>query len=598
MLRIESCSRENIRLIQLLHRRFYLQAAILVTSALIGTSCSPGEFEDTTFSRHSLMEWVNQDAFPYRATAARPLDDLVLYLDASGSMQGYTDPAGQFEYSRSLRAIRNVVDQLRPKHSLLFRRLDTTVAPLPANDQTLLSASRSARFYDGKSSNIAGAIRSFKDLDNEKSAGLARCHILITDGVQHTSIRTPDPRCAAGSDPRCVNEAVSALIDKGWGVHIFGVRSRFNGPIYSEVNGKWLEGNYNAADPLNYSKYRPFLIFVFTKEGDYLEHLVDKLRDALLKSGIRKDLIRELPLTLPLVKGSRLSLNTDIYSVKDNLRVDELITNPLLHKTDGVWREDLDGSNLPDQVQILEYSYDDIDFLQPCAVRISAVIDFTTAGEILFGETTTDAGTLLKPLTVREVDRPKLWYTEPAKKAPPTRQLRGSGRLPSSVTEGNHSDATEDNYAAAAGADDARPTPLDDESQQALVWPPPQSELKHLRFDATLQDAVPNFLALNEEVDKTPSCSLNGGCHLVLRWSQAGDYLPITLLRIDGLLDPAKIQLPSWIEEWSTEDDSRLSSANRLFNLGGLVRGLQENEHIAKQGLKPWYLVIWPTKQR
>lgn len=537
---------------------------------------------DETFRHHTLLEWVSYDAFPHQENTRPPLDELILYVDASKSMGGYTDPAGQFEYSRALRAVRNVGDQLSPKHALFLRRMDAGITPLPTHEQTFLTLSRSARFYNGVSSNIAGTLRSYSDSASENQP---RCHVLFTDGVQHVSLANQDSHCAAGSDPRCVNEAVNALLDKGWGLHIFGIRSRFDGPIYSEAARHWL-GRYSAGSAAGHSSYRPFLIFVLTREGEYLEQLVDKLRDALLKSGIHRDLIRELPLSLPLVKSSRLDLNTDIYSIKDSLRADELLPNPLIHRTDGTWREDFDGTPLPERVQILEYIYEDIDFLQPFVAHVSAAIDLTTAGEIFFGKTSVDAGSLLKPLTVQEVARPRLWYAEPAKKPAVTEPPRGSGGLPASdppAAAGNETPPTSDN---------------EEELAPALAWPPPQSELKHLQFEAALSAQVPDFLEVNTEAGQaSPPCPPNSGCHLVFRWSQSGDYLPITLVRIDGLLDPARIQLPTWVEEWSTEDDSRLTSANQLYNLDGLVRGLQDNRHIAKQGLRPWYLVIWPTKR-
>ncbi len=296
-------------------------------------ACTPSPPTDPIFNEHTIMDWVTYDSNPDSPSDLKPLDDLILYLDSSLSMQGYADPRGQFEYALALRAVQSVVDRLEPRHAILFRRVDRQVGPLVATPQTLFAASTNRSFYQGEtsnSSNLAGAIRSFDvpEADLEEGRGIARCHILVTDGVQHTDVNSPDSDCVQGSDARCINLAISRLIGRGWGVHLFGVRSRFQGPMFSENLGQWLPGEYVATNIRNPSRYRPFLIYLFTNEAQYLNHLVDRFRRELLNSGINPDLIVELPLSLPLVETSKLQLDTEAYSVVNAFNPKKPYPNP------------------------------------------------------------------------------------------------------------------------------------------------------------------------------------------------------------------------------------------------------------------------------
>lgn len=520
--------------------RVAASALILGVPALLAAAC--WHDPDETFAHHTLMEWVRADsaAETTRSFAAAD-DDPVVYVDASASMRGFADPAGRFEYSSALRALVSAAEQRGGGHTLQFRRVDAIVQPLAAAGQPLLAVSRSAGFYNGASSNIAGTIRSFSTARNQGGRGPSRTMIFVTDGVQSLDLGTPDPRCAAGADPRCVNAAISGLIGEGWGAHIFAVRSRFSGPVYSEARGGGSLGRYVAVDPATDARYRPFLIFVFTEAPAALEDLVDRIRAAMLQLEIRPTLIRELPLTLPLIKRSRLVLDTQGYSIADPFRAAEQRANPLVHHVEGPWRDDFSGGPLSDHVLVLEYAWDDVDFLLPCAVRVRAAVELSRAGQAFFGTAEPDRADLLESLRVREVARPADWY--------------GPGR--------------------------------------GLSWPPVGYQLKRPQFAPVLESAVTKPISYHEKAGANHAI----GGHLVLTWSRSGDYLPLTLLRIDGSLDPAKIQLPRWIEDWSTDDDSRLGESNRLFNLDGLVRGLQHNERIARQGLDPWYLAIYPKKR-
>src|SRR5580692_270743 len=88
-----------------------LASILLVAVLAIWATACKREPEDETFSRHTLMEWVRSDTSSGGAPASAASDDLVLYLDASASMQGFADRAGSFEYSCALRALVRLAEQ-------------------------------------------------------------------------------------------------------------------------------------------------------------------------------------------------------------------------------------------------------------------------------------------------------------------------------------------------------------------------------------------------------------------------------------------------------------------------------------------------------
>lgn len=60
--------------------------------------------------------------------------------------------------------------------------------------------------------------------DDEEEPRPARSHILITDGAQSTKQQRADVSCMAGSDYRCVRNAISNLLRRGWAGSVVGVR--------------------------------------------------------------------------------------------------------------------------------------------------------------------------------------------------------------------------------------------------------------------------------------------------------------------------------------------------------------------------------------
>jgi hypothetical protein len=512
---------------------------------------------DATFTHHTLMEWIQEsEVVPpsFYSSPARAADGApVLYLDASASMRGFADAAGAFEYSRALRALEGVADQLDAAQPLTVRRVDTAIQELPAA-QALLAASSSAAFYDrAAGSDVAATIHSFAAAAAPN--GGRHVDLFITDGMHGLPHSAIDAHCTGVAGARCVQSAIRGLIERGWGAHVFAIRSRFAGPVYPVVRGGGAVGFYRAVDPAAPDRLRPFLLFVFTEDRGQLEGLVNKVREAMEATGIDPLLIHELPLTLPLIKDVKLELDTAGYSIHAAGGGAAPKANPLSLARGGARQLDFNGQPLRDDVQILHYGRQDVDLPLPGAVRLTASVELTPAGTAMFGSTGGNATRILQRLSIHEIARPPSWY------APP----------------------------------------------QTLAWPPPGFQLKSLQFDGTVADTVSEPLvyaavaATPRRADPDPpaatATAATAAGHLSFRWSRVGNYLPLTLLRVEARLDPASLHLPAWVSTWSTDDDADLVNANRLLHLRQLAEELERTPYSASQVLKPWYLVIWPDNK-
>lgn len=239
-------------------------------------------------------------------------DSLVVYLDTSASMAGYISPNGKTAFSASpegntifsktLLEIRNVVTTMSPQPQVVVRRVDTNVSAASYSDLDLSQASINRSFYNGKETNLAGAIRSFSEpLDqNAEEKSPPRFHILVTDGVQSSETNNANVNCAQGSDSLCVKKQLLELINKGWGGAILGLRGEFQGSVYSEIaNGKPVPFSSGK----DASKFRPFYLYIFSPDRAALDKLVDSLRQRLAPLG-KEDALREYALTTNYASGA------------------------------------------------------------------------------------------------------------------------------------------------------------------------------------------------------------------------------------------------------------------------------------------------------
>ena len=248
-----------------------------------------------------------------------------------------------------------------------------------------------------------------------------------------------------------------------------------------------------------------------------MDQLVTRFRKELLLVSIATDLIGELPVTLPLVDASKLEIQTEVYRFVDELGNER--RNLAVHYADVVWREDFNGERLPERLEVIEYRFEDLNFVEPAAVYLSATLEFTKARQILFSRAGTDAGRLLKKITVVEVRRPPDWYRSPDNSgvaADASENLQGTGVVSDAGDGAEEPDEVEETE------EEAHPLPS---------WPPGGAVLKRLSFSLKGLKEVRElpFLSITNELP----CSLPKGCHLILEWSRRrSNFLPCIFLPI------------------------------------------------------------------
>lgn len=244
-------------------------------------------------------------------------NQLIVYLDTSLSMAGYisADKGTETIFSKTLRELRNVVTIIsNPPLDVQVRSVGTTVGA-PSGDIVLSQASISRSMFNGGYNDLAGAISLFSGSEPAQQNGAnaaqqpppppARFHILVTDGVQSTRNQNTELSCDAGSDQICVRRKILELLNWGWAGAVLGLRSEFDGNIYSEINrvaGRPISIPYrsNPGDP---STFRPFYLYVFSPDPVALTKLVDALKERLRPLIAQPDGLRELALTSAYANG-------------------------------------------------------------------------------------------------------------------------------------------------------------------------------------------------------------------------------------------------------------------------------------------------------
>lgn len=262
------------------------------------------------------------------AVPPRTSDHLVVYLDTSASMSGYVSPDGttsfgvapdgQTVFSRTLQELRSVGTTFNPQVDVVFRKVDSTVGQPVFNDMELSKASVNRGLYSGGETNLAGAINAFDDPlklpapapleksgegdeSDDEPPPPARFHVLITDGVQSTKQERVGDSCVSGSDFRCVQKGVAALLKKGWAGSVLGVRSEFRGKVYSEMRpGTSLQYESKRKDP---KTFRPFYLYVFSPDPAANQKLVNGLKSRLREMLGQEEAVREYALTSNYTEG-------------------------------------------------------------------------------------------------------------------------------------------------------------------------------------------------------------------------------------------------------------------------------------------------------
>lgn len=291
--------------------------------ALMSASCGDSAPDWTTALRKEAAASPTPSVPVIKTT-----NELVVYLDESGSMAGYVSRDGQTIFGKTLRELRYATGTFGGADvRVLVRHVGSDVGPqLP--DMDLTTASQDPSVYRAGETNLAGAISAFKvgfqqnsqtsgmrsgksltqggnqngDKENQEAPPPARFQILVTDGVQSTRRGSAIQDCTAGSDQFCVNQKIAELLKAGWAGCVVGVRADFRGKVYSEVNGVGIPYETKNNDP---SSFRPFYFYIFSPDPVALDSLVRALKDRLRPLLPNcPECIRELNLSFPYTDGS------------------------------------------------------------------------------------------------------------------------------------------------------------------------------------------------------------------------------------------------------------------------------------------------------
>lgn len=259
------------------------------------------------------------------ASVIQTTNELIVYLDTSGSMAGYRSRDGQSIFEKTLRELRTVAGTFGNSDvRVLVRHVGATVGS-PLTDSELTRGSWESIFHDHET-NLAGAISSFKvsapdatgrqDKEQNKSAGPnaagagsdatepiqpARFHVLVTDGVQSAKKGSVTQDCTAGSDQFCVRQKIGELLRAGWGGCVLGIRANFHGKVWSETSGIAIPYDSKDTDP---DTLRPFYLYIFSPDPALLDPLVKSLKDRLRPLTPGPESLRELNLSFPYAENS------------------------------------------------------------------------------------------------------------------------------------------------------------------------------------------------------------------------------------------------------------------------------------------------------
>lgn len=255
---------------------------------------------------------------PSPLPSAEAINELVVYLDTSGSMAGYVSKDGQTIFGKTLRELRFATGTFGNSDlKVVVRRVAMNVGP-PLTDMELTTASQDQSVYSGAETNLAGAIGSFKsgfvpqpstvkaiDGKDEQSEPAepnlpSRFNVLVTDGVQSTKKGSSNQDCSAGSDQFCVRQKISELLRAGWGGCVLGIRADFHGKVYSEVSGSAIPYDTKPTDS---ASFRPFYLYILSPDPPALDTLINAIKDRLQPLLPSQEPIRELNLSFPYTSG-------------------------------------------------------------------------------------------------------------------------------------------------------------------------------------------------------------------------------------------------------------------------------------------------------
>jgi hypothetical protein len=106
--------------------------------------------------------------------------------------------------------------------------------------------------------------------------------------------------CTAGSDQVCVRKRILSLLDAGWGGYVIGLRSEFQGKVFSETGGRPVD---LASKKRDAKTFRPFYVYLFSPDRAALDALVAALIERLRPLAPDPGAMRTLALASPYASG-------------------------------------------------------------------------------------------------------------------------------------------------------------------------------------------------------------------------------------------------------------------------------------------------------
>ncbi|MEA2175513.1 MAG: hypothetical protein QOD00_3105 [Blastocatellia bacterium] len=230
---------------------------LLALLAVIASGCS----NNAARGSRDLAARITRDSSAQKGSSPAPppaSEERRVYLDASLSMKGFVNSAQHTQFDKFVEAIGDALPGCQ-----LYKYGQKKGETNP-NNPSLTERSRFGRelhaqdFYDrlyNPDDKLIG------QLADEEHPALS---VLITDGVYS------EPQ-GATSPP--VVQAIQRWMDRGNTFGIFILKSKFDGPFYSETNRRMM----NGFPPIN---ERPFYAFVFSPTAKEFKELRDGLSHA------------------------------------------------------------------------------------------------------------------------------------------------------------------------------------------------------------------------------------------------------------------------------------------------------------------------------
>jgi len=220
-----------------------------------------------TACKKGYIKWENADSlrtmFGYGVQERKAYPDLVhFFIDGSGSMHGYSDPAGDF--IPTINKIVNLMSQFK-EDQIIFSKFGASCSSLTGDLKSILYQIAKREFYSEERTDISKPI----DVATMNKNTL---NIVFTDGLQSTS--NPE------ADFIMLARAIKGYLGTDGFIRIYGKLAPFEGRYYSLTGKKWIQ--------IPKGSKRPLFCMVFGKQqyASFAEEIVSNQFEHMFEIGI------------------------------------------------------------------------------------------------------------------------------------------------------------------------------------------------------------------------------------------------------------------------------------------------------------------------